>query len=145
MATPGGRADRDHGGGHDRRDRHHHGVRSVSDFLHPAPAQGQAADPAQSVGATNGQIFELLAWECAYITLGEPDFGGRPRRGCGLGGDRALEEVSLFLSWPLVLTGQACGLLAVAFGMLMPSLRAMKAPWWGRMEGRKGRHVKVKP
>ena len=99
----------------------------------------------RSVGATNGQMFELLAWECAYITLGSLILGDVLGVAVAWGVTGALEEVSLFLSWPLVLAGQACGLLAVAFGMLMPSLRAMKAPLVGRMEGRKGRHVKVKP
>ena len=82
-----GGADRDHGGGHDRRDRHHHGVCSVSDFLHPAPAQGQAADPAQKRGSY--QRADVGA-PCLGVRLhnpGEPDFGGRLRRGCGLGGD----------------------------------------------------------
>lgn len=55
----------------------------------------------RSVGATNGQMFELLAWECAYITLGSLILGDVLGVAVAWGVTGALEEVSLFLSWPL--------------------------------------------
>ena len=57
----------------------------------------------------------------------------------------ALEEVSLFLSWPLVLAGQACGLPGGGVWYADAQPPGYEGPLVGRMEGRKGRHVKVKP
>lgn len=99
----------------------------------------------KSVGATNGQVFALLSWECVYVTVGSLLLGDALGVAVAWGVTRALEGISFFLSWPLVLTGQVCGLLAVALGMLMPSVRAIHTPLVGRMEGRKHRHVRVKP
>lgn len=98
----------------------------------------------KSVGATHGQIFALLAWECVYITIGSLVLGDALGVAVALGVTQALEGVSFFLDWPLVLAGQACGILAVILGMLMPSLKSMHTPLVGRMEGHKRRHVRVR-
>lgn len=99
----------------------------------------------RSIGATNGQIFTLLAWEGLYIILFSLILGN----GLGIVLARLLvsrlADTVFYMDKTLFLTGQVCGLLAVVTGMILPSIRAIRAPLVGRMEGKKRRHVKVRP
>lgn len=99
----------------------------------------------KSVGATNGQIFSLLAWECLYITAGSLLLGDALGFLIAWAVTRTLSGTVFYLDWSLFLVGQTCGILAVVVGMLLPSLRAMHTPLVGRMEGKKRRHVRVRP
>ena len=127
--SPGRGPDRDHGSGHDRRDCGHYRVRRVPDLFTQLRRRTKKLTLLKSVGATQGQIFALLAWECVYITIGSLILGDVLGVAIAFGVTKALEGVSFFLDGPLVLAGQVCGILAVLLGMLMPpSLKSMHTP-----------------
>lgn len=98
----------------------------------------------RSIGATNGQILALLGFEGFYITLAGLLIGD------GLGLLTAyfiasrLPDTVFYLDWKLFLSGQFWGILAVAAGLLLPSVQAVRAPLVGRMTGKRRRHVKIK-
>ena len=98
----------------------------------------------RSVGATNGQVFAILAWEGFYITLASLLIGDALGVGVSYLITTKLNDTVFYVDWALFVTGQLCGLIAVAAGMLLPSIRAIRAPLVGRMEGKKRRHVKVR-
>lgn len=98
----------------------------------------------RSVGATSGQIFGLLFWEGLHITLVSVLLGDILGFGVAYLITQSIENTVFYMDKTLFLAGQLCGLLAVGISMVIPSLRAIRAPLAGRMEGKKRRHVKVK-
>lgn len=99
----------------------------------------------RSVGATNGQVFGILAWEGVAITVAALILGDVLGYGIAWFITGRLNDTVFYVDTTLFLTGQICGIIAVAAGMLLPSIRAIRAPLVGRMEGKKRRHVKVRP
>jgi len=99
----------------------------------------------RSVGATNAQVFTILAWEGGYITLGSLLIGDALGALIAWLITTRLNDTVFYVDWTLFASGQLCGVLAVAAGMGLPSIRAIRAPLVGRMEGKKRRHVKVRP
>lgn len=98
----------------------------------------------KSVGATGGQILQLLGWECLFITVVGLLIGDAIGLLLSYGVVKVLDGTIFCIDWPLLLIGQLCGVLSVMLGMMIPSIRAMNIPLVGRMEGKKRRHVKVK-
>ena len=98
----------------------------------------------KSVGATGGQILQLLGWECLFITVVGLVIGDAVGLLLSYGVIKVLDGTIFCIDWTLLLAGQLCGILSVVLGMMIPSIRAMNIPLVGRMEGKKRRHVKVK-
>lgn len=98
----------------------------------------------KSVGATNGQIMELLGLECLVLLSVGLILGDLLGFGLAAAVVHSLEGTMLYIDWPLLLAGQVCGILAVVTGMMIPSVRSARTPLVGRMEGKPRRHVKIR-
>ena len=102
----------------------------------------------KSIGATSGQIFQVMLWEAAYLLLYSMPVGVLCGFGAGYGAILLLNRyggMELSFCWDMhrVLWGIAIGCLALLAGMAIPVIRAVRVPLVGSISVRSrrpGRH-----
>lgn len=104
----------------------------------------------KSIGAVNGQILGMLAWEGLILLAFSVPVG----TAAGLGLARAVvavlaarsggEELFFAVDWGTLGLGLALGVLSAALGMLLPAIRAVRTPLTGRMNVRPPRRRRVR-